>query len=193
MTPPTPSRPRRSTSRSPGPPATCTTRSSPTTTPDLQAPDNDAPSASCDDLGGLATGDGNSEFSVAPGANRPGVPITKDLRDYIARIASFYDGELVLTTGTHHDQYTRNGNVSDHWDGNGGDFGMVLNGGTNDGPVGDRIAAAAFLAAGLPRAEAIRRARAGGLQVVYTDNFRVQVIWKYDDHHDHVHVGVKPK
>lgn len=160
-------------------------------TADLSAPDNSAPSGDCGDLGGLATGDGNGRFSVAAGANRPGVPITSDLRDYIARMASFYDEKLVLTTGTNHDQFSASGLQSDHWLGNGGDFGMVLNGGTNDGPVGDRIAAAAFLAAGLPRTEAIRRARAGGLQAVYTDNFRVQIIWKYDGHHDHVHVGLK--
>jgi hypothetical protein len=74
---------------------------------------------------------------------------------------------------------------------------MALNHGTDDGPVGDRIAAAAFLAAGLPRDTAFALARAGGSQTIVSDGLRIQVIWKIDtrelgDHHDHVHVGIGP-
>ena len=70
---------------------------------------------------------------------------------------------------------------------------MVANGGTDDGPVGDAIAASAFLAAGLPRDVAISRARAGGAQTIVSNGLRIQIIWKSDvggNHHNHVHVGI---
>ena len=70
-----------------------------------------------------------------------------------------------------------------------------LNHGTDDGPVGDAIAASAFLAAGLPRDVAISRARAGGAQTIVSNGLRIQIIWKSDvggNHHNHVHVGVGP-
>ena len=97
---------------------------------------------------------------------------------FVSRMATFYDGRLVISTGTNHDQYTLSGNVSDHYSGNGVDLGMAANGGTDDGPVGDRIAAAAFLAAGLPRDVAIARARAGGAQTIVSNGLRIQIIWK---------------
>jgi len=148
--------------------------------------------AGCDDLGGLPGG-ASGKFTIAPGANAPGRDLSADVTAFIGRMAGAYDGTLVVTTGTNHDKYSLSGNVSDHFSGNAADFGMVLNGGTNDGPVGDRIATAAFLAAGVPRDEAIRRGRAGGAQTVISHGLRVQVIWKIwfaGDHHNHVHVGI---
>ena len=147
----------------------------------------------CADLGGLTAGSGDGSFTIAAGANAPGRPITPQLAAFVSRMATFYDGTIVLTTGTNHSKYTTTGNVSAHYSGNGADFGMVANGGTDDGPVGDAIAASAFLAAGLPRDEAIQRARAGGAQTVLTNGVGVQVIWKSDvggNHHNHVHVGL---
>jgi len=155
--------------------------------------DADALSGSCADLGGLTAGTGDGRFTIASGANAPGRPITPQLAAFIGAMATFYDGTIVMTTGTNHDKYTKSGNVSDHYSGNGADFGMVANGGTDDGPVGDAIAASAFLAAGLPRDEAIRRARAGGAQTIVSNGLRIQIIWKSDvggNHHNHVHVGI---
>jgi hypothetical protein len=152
-----------------------------------------APTGSCADLGGLAAGSGDGRFTIAPGANKPGQPLSADLTAFISRMATFYDGELVVTTGTNHDRFTLSGNVSDHSTGNAADFGMVLNHGTDDGPVGDAIAAAAFLAAGLPRDVAISRARAGGAQTILSNGLRIQIIWKSDvggNHHNHDHVGI---
>ena len=116
---------------------------------------------------------------------------------FIAQMATFYNATLVVTTGTNHDKHTLSGNVSDHFTGNAVDFGMDLNHGTDDGPVGDAIATAAFLAAGLPRDEATSRARAGGAQTILSNGVRIQIIWKTDtpqigNHHDHVHVGIGP-
>ena len=172
--------------------ATTTTTSTTSTTPDAGA---GVPTGGCADLGGLTVGDGDSSFTIAPGANAPGRPLSPTLTAFIGHMATFYDGELVVTTGTNHDQYTTTGNVSDHYTGNGADFGMVLNHGTDDGPVGDAIAASAFLAAGLPRDVAISRARAGGAQTIVSNGLRIQIIWKSDvggNHHNHVHVGIGP-
>jgi hypothetical protein len=167
-----------------------TTTSTTSTTPDASA---GIPTGGCADLGGLTVGTGNSSFTIDANANAPGRPLSPTLTEFIGHMATFYDGELVVTTGTNHDQYTTTGNVSDHYTGNGADFGMVLNHGTNDGPVGDAIAASAFLAAGLPRDIAISRARAGGAQTIVSNGLRIQIIWKSDvggNHHNHVHVGV---
>lgn len=153
----------------------------------------EAPAGDCGDLGGITAGAGDGTFTVAPGANRPGVPLTPTLTAFVSAMATFYDGRLVLTTGTNHDQFSLSGNQSDHWLGNGADFGMAANGGTDDGPVGDAIAASAFLAAGLPRDVAISRARAGGAQTIVSNGLRIQIIWRSDvggNHHNHVHVGL---
>jgi hypothetical protein len=69
---------------------------------------------------------------------------------------------------------------------------MIRNHGTNDGPVGDVIMAAALVEAGLTRADAIAKAKAGGLFTLVHAGLRIQCIWKAPDHHDHVHIGVRP-
>jgi hypothetical protein len=153
------------------------------------------PAGSCDDLGGLQ-GSADGAFTIAPDANVPGRPLTTAMTAFVARMATFYDGRLIVTTGTNHDEFTASGNVSDHPSGNAVDFGMVLNRGANDGQVGDRIAAAAFLAAGLPRDTAVTLAHAGGTYTIVSNGLRIQIIWKIDtpeigDHHDHVHVGIR--
>jgi transglycosylase-like protein with SLT domain len=171
---------------------------SPIGPPDRAAQDasDAAPSGNCDDLGGLTSGSGGP-FTLSPNANLPGRPLTPAMKAFIRRMATFYSGTLVVTTGTNHDKHTLNGNISDHFTGNAADFGMVLNHGVDDGPVGDAIAASAFLAAGLPRDEARRRARAGGTHTILSNGLRIQIIWKIDapgigNHHNHVHVGVGP-
>ena len=175
--------------------STTTTTSTSTSTTADPAAGTGLPTGGCADLGGLTAGSGDSSFTIAPGANAAGRPLSPALTTLIGRMATFYDGTLVVTTGTNHDQFTTSGNVSDHFTGNGADFGMVLNGGTDDGPVGDAIAASAFLAAGLPRDVAISRARAGGAQTIVSNGLRIQIIWKIDtpsvgNHHNHVHVGI---
>ena len=164
--------------------------------------DAGGPAGACDDAGGLAIGGGDGRWTLAPNANRTDpatgrvVSLTPAFTAFVDRMATFYSGRLVVTTGTRHSQFVAGtSRESDHWKGSAADFGMVLNGGTNDGPVGDAIAAAAFMAAGVPRDVAIARARAGGAQTVVVNGIRVQVIWRIDgaeigNHHDHVHVGI---
>jgi hypothetical protein len=112
----------------------------------------------------------------APGVDADVTPIIRAIGE---RIAGHCGHPLVVTSARRPGAITANGNVSDHASGNALDIGMAANGGTNDGPVGDRIATAA---------------RHGGLINVIVAGLRIQLIWKTDeggDHHDHVHVGVR--
>jgi Putative peptidoglycan binding domain len=132
---------------------------------------------------------------VAPGANLPDKPIAAITLDYVARMAGFIDKPITITTGTNHSKFTVNGNISDHFTGHAADIGMAANGGTNDGPVGDRIMEAALVLAGVPASKAPAQARGGGLFNFTHEGKRIQCIWKTDkggNHHNHVHVGVKP-
>jgi hypothetical protein len=145
---------------------------------------------SCEAEGLTDTGvPGNVE--IAAGANRPGVPMASETLAFLGRMAGIAGRKLVVTTGSNHSQYTASGNVSDHWDGHGADFGMVANGGSDDSPVGDRIMAACLIAGGLSPAEATATARAGGLETLVHNGLRIQCIWKTEDHHDHVHAAAR--
>lgn len=131
---------------------------------------------------------------VPSGANRSGVSISRKTMDFFELVAGEYGKSIVVSTGTNHSRLTTSGNVSDHWDGHAGDFGMAANHGTNDGPVGDKIAAAALRAAGVSAHEAAARVRKGGLWNETHNGMRIQVIWKTDvggNHHDHVHIGAR--
>jgi hypothetical protein len=138
---------------------------------------------------------GFGRLRIANGANAPGRPISAAMDRFAHLMAGVYGAPLVVSIGTNHSPWTVNGTVSDHWSGNAVDFGMPDNRGTADGPVGDRIAAAALVVAGVAPAEALARARAGGLMNVVVDGMRVQVLWKTymgGNHHGHVHVGLHP-
>lgn len=135
------------------------------------------------------------KVEIAPGANVPGRPITPETLAYLAKVAGIYGKPLIVTTGTNHSQYTVDGNVSDHFDGHAADIGMVANGGSDDSPVGDAIAAACLIAAGDPPAQAVREARRGGLWTREHAGLRIQCIWKTEqggNHHGHVHIGARP-
>ena len=132
---------------------------------------------------------------IAPGANLPGRPLAAETLAFLGRVAVLSGRPLIVTTGTNHSRYTVDGTVSDHFDGHAADIGMAANGGGDDGPVGDAIAAACLTAAGDPPAEAAREARAGGLWTREHDGLRIQCIWKTDlggNHHTHVHIGARP-
>jgi murein DD-endopeptidase MepM/ murein hydrolase activator NlpD len=131
---------------------------------------------------------------IAPGANLPGRPITPETLAFLARVAGIYGKPLTVTTGTNHSRYTVDGNISDHFDGHAADIGMVANGGSDDSPIGDAIAAACLIAAGDQPAAAAREAHEGGLWTREHDGLRTQCIWRTDmggNHHTHVHVGAR--
>jgi Putative peptidoglycan binding domain len=132
---------------------------------------------------------------IGPNANKPGQPISAMTLNYVERMAAFLNRPLTITTGTNHNTLAVGGNVSEHSTGHAVDLGMAANGGTIDGPVGDRIMEAALILAGVPAAKARAEAQGGGLFNNTRDSMRIQCIWKTNvggNHHDHVHVGVRP-
>ena len=102
---------------------------------------------------------------------------------------------ITVTTGTNHNKMSASGKVSDHFSGHACDIGMFANGGTDDSPVGDAIMQAACLLAATRRRAASSKAKGGGLFTFNHNNQRIQCIWKTmegGNHHNHVHVGVRP-
>jgi hypothetical protein len=132
---------------------------------------------------------------VAPNANLPGRPISQMTLDYLSRMAAMLGKPIVITTGTNHSKFTVDGKISDHFSGHAADIGMAANGGTDDSPVGDAIMTCALRLAGLGKADAEAKARGGGLFTFTRGALRIQCIWKTNlggNHHNHVHVGVRP-
>src|SRR5580765_2933968 len=114
---------------------------------------------------------------------------------YVAKMAEQLGKPITLTTATNHDKLTVNGNISDHFSGHAVDIGMFANGGTDDSPVGDRIMEVACLLAGDSADGASAKASGGGLFTFTHGDERIQCIWKTNEggnHHNHVHVGVRP-
>lgn len=135
------------------------------------------------------------EVVVMAGANKPGRPITDMTIDYVARMAERVGKPIEISTGTNHDKFTTTGSVSDHFSGHAADLGMAANGGTDDGPVGDKFMEACCFLAGDSAQGAKAKARSGGLFTFTHGNERIQCIWKTNEggnHHNHVHVGVRP-
>ena len=138
---------------------------------------------------------GGGKVIIAPGANKPDQQIQKMTLDFIAGMAASIGKPITVTTGTNHNKMTASGNISDHFSGHAVDIGMHANGGTDDSPVGDRIMEAACLLAGDSKAGASAKAHGGGLFNFRHNNQRIQCIWKTNvggNHHNHVHVGVRP-
>jgi 3D (Asp-Asp-Asp) domain-containing protein len=129
--------------------------------------------------------------TIAPLANAPGKPIRRELLRFAEGVAGIAGRPLIITTGTNHSELTSSGNVSDHVAGLAGDFGSVANHFPIDGGFGTKLAAAGLRAAGVPSEAAWRLAAAGGGHNVCHDGWRVQVIWRTGNHHDHVHIGLK--
>jgi len=132
---------------------------------------------------------------IAAGANLPGQPVQTMTLEYIARVAASIGKPITVTTGTNHSKMSASGKVSDHFSGHACDIGMFANGGTDDSPVGDRIMEAACLLAGDSKEGASAKAHGGGLFTFTHGNQRIQCIWNTNEggnHHNHVHVGVRP-
>jgi len=135
------------------------------------------------------------KVTVAPGANRPGVGLNPRVTNFVSLLAGNVGQPITIGTGTNHNRMTVDGSVSDHWAGNAADLPVPV-----DSAQGDMIAGRALMLAGVPRAQARQMAQKGGLYTLTPSSgplkgTRVQVIWKtYDggDHHNHVHIGIRP-
>lgn len=141
----------------------------------------------------VARSGGRGRIKVAPTANRPGAPLSASLRGFLGEVSGAWGNAIDVGTGSNHSRLTVNGNVSDHWDGNGAD--IPANANTPEGRrKGDAIAYHAFRAAGVPEKKARLWAKNGGLYNVTYKGKRVQVIWKTSsggNHYDHVHIGIR--
>lgn len=148
-----------------------------------------------DETTGASLTDGPGKpFELLPNANRAGVGLTREMTAVTRQIAGRLPRRLKVCTGTNHNQHSTTGNVSDHWSGNAVDLCSSANDfPATGGGYGDTIAAAAFIVAGKPRAEARRLARQGGAQTIVHGGLRFQIIWKSHvggNHYDHIHVGI---
>ncbi|MDA0167167.1 3D domain-containing protein [Solirubrobacter ginsenosidimutans] len=150
-----------------------------------------APAAGDESGDALALPGTLGRVTIAPLANAVGKPIRPELLRFIAGVAGIAGRDLIITTGTNHSELTSSGNVSDHVVGLAGDFGSLANHFPLDGGFGTKLAAAGLRAAGVDAETAWRLAAAGGGHNVCHDGWRVQVIWRTGDHHDHVHIGLK--
>lgn len=119
---------------------------------------------------------------VAPGANRTGVPLTPGILRVVRAVAGVAGKTLTIGTGSNHNPLTKRGTVSDHRDGNAADI-------PASGDELTRLGQAALIAAGVPRAQALK-ARGGIYNVPYGKHRRIQIIFHAPDHEDHLHVGV---
>lgn len=128
----------------------------------------------------------NGKVKFAPGADRAGAPTQAVVKSFLADMTR-YAGTVTVGTGTNHSKMSSSGNVSDHWVGNGADI-------PARGARGDKVAYAAFRAAGVDEKTARRYASNGGLYNIQHKGKRVQIIWKTNtggNHYGHVHVGIK--
>jgi 3D (Asp-Asp-Asp) domain-containing protein len=172
-----------------------------TTTLTTAANDADADfalaSAGCESLNetngspALALPGVRGQVTVAALANAPGKPLRPELHRFLTAVAGIAGRELIVTTGTNHSRHTSSGRISDHVLGLAADFGSVANHFALDDGLGTRLAAAALRAAQLPEATAWQLAESGGGHNVCHQGWRVQVIWRTGDHHDHVHIGLR--
>lgn len=138
-------------------------------------------------LGGGSSSKGSFTIS-GPSPNR----LRPELVTYAHKVARIYGGPLEGLDGSSHSKYTVNGNVSEHFTGNASDVFSI--GGKKYGEEGwetelVRAGRAALIAAGMPRAQAMKQT--GGLYNVG----RHQIIFnvtgaKYGGNHlDHLHIS----
>jgi hypothetical protein len=152
-----------------------------------------AATSSAPTAGGGPTGGANSgvsgNYTLASGANRPGVGLRAPIVEFLGHVAGGLGHAVTVGTGTQHNQYVAGepGVQSDHWTGDAADVPAV-------GVIGDAIAAAALRALGWSRAEAARMAAAGGVFNRTTNGVHYQVLWKTmvgGNHFNHVHLGAR--
>lgn len=157
-------------------------------------------SGQCDapnqDAGGSLADGTDGEVIYSPTANRPGVPVTDDMKTVVRKLAGYYGHPITVCTGTNHSQKSSSGLTSDHWEGNAVDICSSANGfPATGGGKGNLIAAAAFRVAGQNEQQAIDSGhKLHELVNIDHGGFRIQIIWntpKYGGHLDHVHVGIK--
>jgi hypothetical protein len=118
---------------------------------------------------------------LAPGADRAGVATRKNVLRFARKVAGVFGQPLTIGTGTNHSEYTVNGNVSDHWQGNAVDI-------PASGKRLTKLGQAALVAAGMDPKQA-RKAKGGiynvgGHQVIFNTT-------EGGNHWNHLHISAR--
>lgn len=127
------------------------------------------------------TGKGG-RVTLSAGADRPGMKTQQPVIDFASRVAGVYGQPLTIGTGTQHNEFVKGTRrQSAHWTGRAADI-------PSSGDDLTRLGQAALIAAGMPRAKALKQT--GGLfnigpyQVIFNTN-------EGGNHFNHLHVGVR--
>lgn len=103
------------------------------------------------------------------------------LVDFARRVAGVYGHPLTGSDGATHSKYTVDGNISDHWSGNATDIPAT-------GKTLIAMGRAALIAAGMPRAQAMKQNgglyNVGGHQVIFNTHLG-------GDHTNHLHISAR--
>lgn len=126
-------------------------------------------------------GDWSKYVRLASNADRNGVHTVAPLKQFVGELGSRLRRPLTITTGSRHNEYTVDGNVSAHWTGRAGDIAM-------SGKALTRAGQQALILAGMPAAKA-RKIRGGlfnigGYQIIFNTN-------EGGNHFNHLHVGLR--
>ena len=128
------------------------------------------------------TGNWKKWVVMAPGADRHGAHTQPAVEAFVGSLGKMAGRRLTIGTGTQHSRMTVNGNESQHWTGHAADI-------PSRGAALRRLGYLALIRAGMPRAQAAKARKTGGLFNVG----RYQIIFATDEggnHYDHLHVGV---
>lgn len=114
--------------------------------------------------------------------------LQKPLVSFAEKVAQIYGGTLTGKDGSTHSKYTVNGNVSDHYAGNATDV-FFIDGKPAEGERLIRAGRAALIAAGMPRAKALKAPgglyNVGGHQIIFGVSGK-----QYGGNHlDHLHIS----
>jgi hypothetical protein len=156
-----------------------------------QAPQLLSPNANASATGGgkaasTKTG-GTGKFKISGPQPERLKPV---LTSFAAKVADVFGGTLTGSDGSSHSKYTVNGNVSEHYTGNATDI-FTINGKPATGARLIAAGRAALIAAGMPRAKALKAP--GGLYNVGSHQiiFGVNGTQYGGNHLDHLHISAR--
>lgn len=120
---------------------------------------------------------------LAKGADRNGVSTQPAVLQFVAGLAEGYGKPLTIGTGTNHNEYTVDGNVSDHWRGMAADIPAT-------GKTLRRLGYLALVRAGMTKQQALSASRKGG--VFNVGGYQIIFATKEGGNHwNHLHIGFR--
>ena len=145
----------------------------------IVAPSAPAPASAPAAPEGAPVGGRLGKVTFAAGADRAGIHTKQNIINFARQVAARYGSPLTVGTGTNHSQMTVNGNQSQHWTGEAVDI-------PASGAALTRMGRAALIAAGMPRAQAMKVKgglfNIGGHQVIFNTT-------EGGNHWNHLHLG----